>query len=130
MTNFISPFNRYRYVNQNYYTKKQPKNLLTYPTTNSLYGNNYQIADNRTNQKNNTTLKNLKEKSDSDFQNENTSQEEKGNNNNSFESKLLLEIHGIKLYTDDLLILLLIFFLYKENINDKLLLISLFSLLF
>lgn len=45
-------------------------------------------------------------------------------------AKPLLEFHGIKLYNDDLLILLLIYFLYKENINDKLLLIALFSLLF
>lgn len=42
----------------------------------------------------------------------------------------ILNILGIKLYSDDILILLLIFFLYKENINDKLLYIALFSLLF
>lgn len=44
--------------------------------------------------------------------------------------KPLLEFHGIKLFNDDLLILLLIYFLYKENINDKILFIVLFSLLF
>lgn len=44
--------------------------------------------------------------------------------------KPLFELYGIKLYSDDLLILLLIFFLYKENINDMLLFIALFSLLF
>lgn len=44
--------------------------------------------------------------------------------------KPLFEIYGIKLFSDDLLILALIFFLYKENINDTLLLIALFSLLF
>lgn len=42
----------------------------------------------------------------------------------------LLEFAGIKLYSDDILILALIYFLYKENIDDKLLLIALFSLLF
>ena len=42
----------------------------------------------------------------------------------------LLEFAGIKLYSDDVLILALIYFLYKENIDDKLLLIALFSLLF
>lgn len=42
----------------------------------------------------------------------------------------LFEFHGIQLYSDDLLILLLIFFLYKENINDILLFVALFSLLF
>lgn len=44
--------------------------------------------------------------------------------------KPLFEIHGIQLYNDDILILLLIFFLYKEHVNDMLLLIALFSLLF
>lgn len=44
--------------------------------------------------------------------------------------KPLFEFHGIQLYSDDLLILLLIFFLYKENINDILLFVALFSLLF
>ena len=44
--------------------------------------------------------------------------------------KPLFEILGIKLFSDDLLILALIYFLYKENINDTLLFIALFSLLF
>ena len=43
---------------------------------------------------------------------------------------IFLEFKGIKLKGDDLLILLLIYFLYKQNINDNLLLIALFSLLF
>lgn len=44
--------------------------------------------------------------------------------------KPIFTIYGINLYSDDLLILLLLFFLYKENINDTLLLLALFSLLF
>lgn len=47
-------------------------------------------------------------------------------NNNDF----IINIFGLQLYSDDILILLLIFFLYKENIDDKLLFIALFSLLF
>lgn len=47
-----------------------------------------------------------------------------------FTEKPIFEILGIKLYSDDLLILALIFFLYKENITDTLLLLALFSLLF
>lgn len=42
----------------------------------------------------------------------------------------LFEIFGIQLFNDDILILLLIFCLYKEDIDDKLLLLALFSLLF
>lgn len=50
--------------------------------------------------------------------------------NSDLKESPIFEILGIKLYSDDLLILALIFFLYKENINDKLLLLALFSLLF
>ncbi len=42
----------------------------------------------------------------------------------------IFEFNGIKLYNDDLLILLLIYFLYKEKVNDNLLYIALFALLF
>lgn len=42
----------------------------------------------------------------------------------------LFEFEGIKLFSDDLLILLLIFFLYKEEIDDLLLYVALFALLF
>lgn len=49
---------------------------------------------------------------------------------NDFAENPIFEILGIKLFSDDLLILVLIFFLYKENINDTLLLLALFSLLF
>lgn len=45
-------------------------------------------------------------------------------------SNPVIDILGIQLHSDDILILLLIFFLYKENIDDKLLFIALFSLLF
>lgn len=45
------------------------------------------------------------------------------------ENKPILEFHGIKLYSDDLLILILIYFLYKENIDDFMLYILLFTLL-
>lgn len=42
----------------------------------------------------------------------------------------ILEFHGIKLFSDDLLILLIIYFLYKQNINDPFLYVVLFALLF
>ncbi len=51
---------------------------------------------------------------------------DKGNSS----SKPIFEFYGIRLYNDDVLILLLIYFLYKENVNDMLLLVALFSLLF
>ena len=58
------------------------------------------------------------------------SKTDKKNSNNYFLDKPLIEFHGIQLYNDDLLILALIYFLYKEHITDNLLLLALFSLLF
>lgn len=43
--------------------------------------------------------------------------------------KPILEFHGIQIYQDDVLILMLLFFLYKENVNDGLLYIALLALL-
>lgn len=40
----------------------------------------------------------------------------------------LFEVFGIKLYYDDILILFLIYFLYKEGVNDLYLYIALFLL--
>lgn len=42
----------------------------------------------------------------------------------------MFEFNGFKLYEDDLLILSIIYFLYKEEVHDNLLLVALFSLLF
>lgn len=41
----------------------------------------------------------------------------------------IFEIMGIRLYLDDLIILGLLFFLYKENVQDELLFLSLILLL-
>lgn len=42
----------------------------------------------------------------------------------------IFEIFGIKLYLDDLIILGILFFLYQQNVNDQMLYIILFLLLF
>lgn len=42
----------------------------------------------------------------------------------------VFEILGIKLYLDDIIILCILFFLYKENVKDEMLYIILFLLLF
>lgn len=44
--------------------------------------------------------------------------------------KSIFEIFGIKLYLDDLIILGLLFFLYQQNVQDEMLYIILFLLLF
>lgn len=51
-------------------------------------------------------------------------------NENLIKNTPLFEFDSIKLYSDDILILALIYFLYTQKIDDKLLLIALFSLLF
>lgn len=51
-----------------------------------------------------------------------------GNFENDFENNYI-EIMGIKLYFDDILLICLIFFLYNENVKDTYLFISLILLL-
>lgn len=46
------------------------------------------------------------------------------------ENNPIFEIFGIKLYLDDLIIIGLLFFLYQEKVNDEMLYIILFLLLF
>ena len=51
-------------------------------------------------------------------------EKKEGNDNNP-----LFEIFGLKLYFDDILLLCLIFFLYKEGVNDEYLFLALIMLL-
>lgn len=52
--------------------------------------------------------------------NENINQHERNNNNNKPKTKSTdyLEILGIKLHFDDILLILLIYFLYTEGVKD------------
>lgn len=75
--------------------------------------NNY-IRDNKKDEKNITSIKNV---SDIKFLPTNNEQ-------------AIFEIFGIKLYMDDLIILALLLFLYQENVHDEVLYIILFLLLF
>lgn len=53
------------------------------------------------------------------------------NSKNNFDNEqAIFEILGIKLYLDDLIILGILFFLYKEGVKDEMLYIILFLLLF
>lgn len=45
-------------------------------------------------------------------------------------NQAIFEIFGIKLYLDDLIILGLLFFLYQQDVNDEILYVILFLLLF
>ena len=107
MNNFYNPFIRYRYPSPQYVS---PHNFTNY---NNIDNSKIQ------NKTENTSKSNITSETDSTIQ-----QNTRHNSN-----KPLIEFSGIKLYDDDLLILALIYFLYKENINDTLLFISLFALL-
>lgn len=50
-------------------------------------------------------------------------------NKNNNEDEVWLELFGIKLYFDDILILSLLFFLYKEDVKDEGLFLALILLL-
>ena len=50
--------------------------------------------------------------------------------NNNDSDKPIFELFGIKLYSDDLIILTVLFLLYEQNVKDEMLYIILFLLLF
>lgn len=59
----------------------------------------------------------------------NTKSTNENNSKNNFEQNYFLELFGIRLYLDDLLIITIIFFLYQEGIRDDELFITLILLL-
>lgn len=48
---------------------------------------------------------------------------------NAYIPKDFFELFGLKLYFDDILIICLLFFLYKENVHDEMLFLALILLL-
>ena len=54
---------------------------------------------------------------------------QKSSHHSKSDSEVLFELFGIKLYFDDVLILSLLFFLYKENVKDEGLFLALVLLL-
>ena len=67
---------------------------------------------------------NINKKDSDNSTNKVSNYDTRNSNNNEF-----IEIFGIKLFFDDILILCLLFFLYKQNVNDPLLFIALLLLL-
>ena len=156
MNNF--PFFRFPFYNYPYYYQSRQKNRFKSntesnsidDTTNSYESKNYRNNNNnyshrntyihsKTNEKNNYSqpMQNEDEKSIDDIYDK---QEKKSKynsfgpiflNTNGFSDKEqpLIEILGLKLYLDDLIILSLLFFLYKEDVKDDMLFILLILLL-
>lgn len=111
MNNFFSPIFGNKYIRPYYPIPRHLQNNY------SNYNSNFQNL-NKTFEKQNTI----------NFETDHTSNSKKIKE--PYCEKPIFEILGIQLYTDDLLILSLILFLYKEHINDMLLFIALISLLF
>lgn len=108
MNNIYNPFFRYRYPCYSYY----PCNM------------HQKTA--KKNHNNTTHIKNKEAEATAEpKQNQNICSD-----TTKFSNQALLEFYGIKLFSDDLLILLLIYFLYKQDTKDTLLYILLFTLLF
>ena len=116
-----------------------------YPSYNRYY-NNYKYCNsniNKTNDKNSDTDKELEESSVQarDNNNSNRSCSKISSKNNQFLpfsfnftgfsdcDKPILEIMGIKLFLDDIIILGILFLLYKEEVKDEMLFIALILLL-
>ena len=108
MTNYISPFFKYNYVPPYKHILK-PKSCYTNTNPPPIH----EVKKECTESKNNSS---------------DTKQDSKPNLVSL--SKPIFEFNGIKLYEDDLLILAVIYFLYKQDTHDNLLIIALLSLLF
>lgn len=139
---FRPPFNYYRYYNpNNYYHNRGQGNLYKPQNNNSNEKSIQNINAVNSNNLNSNTADNNSLNTSS----ENSSNEKRSFNNkpkfNSFGPILfnshsfsdieepVLEIFGLKLYLDDLIILALLYFLYEEDVKDDMLFISLILLL-
>lgn len=100
---------------------------------NPYYYNNYNYgnisSDNLYNSNNLSQKNNIKSKITSSDDNENNKTERNEKNNPDNSSEFIFEIFGIKLEFDDILLICLIFFLYKEEVHDTYLFIALILLL-
>lgn len=109
---FNFPFFGYPY-NHPYYRYYNRYNYNIKDTTNNIQTKNEEKKDSITNSKEISNTINSRNSS-----------------NSSNSEQAIFEIFGIKLYLDDLIILGVLFFLYQQNVNDEMLYIILFLLLF
>lgn len=102
------PQNIYNNVNR---SKKKSMSNYNYSNFNNLHKNN------------NLKKKYIQEKQ---YKNESNINSEK---HDSFEENTIFEFLGIKLHSDDIILICLIFFLYNEGVKDEFLFIALILLL-
>ena len=96
-----------------------------YPYTNNPHTNSYYDNNNENTNSNNS-------KYEESIDNLNSNDDEKNKTRNSkkiSDSSNFIELFGLKLYFDDILLICLIYFLYREEVRDNFLFISLILLL-
>ena len=141
--NFIPPFssynqygmtNNYRY--NNYNTSSPTQSQGTLPNVgkdNYMYNNSFNDSTfetrNMFSSKRDVGVDNHIEPTYQYSKNYVQNVEDSRNEENKSETREFFEIFGLKLYFDDILLICLIFLLYKEDVHDEMLFIALILLL-
>lgn len=116
---YHNPYYKY-YRNPNNYVNIQKNVDISEPIESSK--GNFVNSSNTINNK-------LLSENEKDY-NENVQRACNSLDNNNDSDKPIFELFGIKLYSDDLIILAVLFLLYEQNVKDEMLYIILFLLLF
>lgn len=104
--------------------------MFRFPFYGYPYNYPYYKYYNNQNANNNQNTQTKKEEEKNSITNSNKISNTINPKNNSDNEQAIFEILGIKLYLDDIIILGILFFLYKEEVKDEMLYIILFLLLF
>ncbi len=128
---FNFPYFGYPYHNPYYKYYRSPSDYV------NIQKNAYTSKLTETSEENSTTSQNsidnkaiYKEENFENDYKENVQRACNSLDNNNESDKPIFELFGIKLYSDDLIILAVLFLLYEQNVKDEMLYIILFLLLF
>ena len=128
---FNFPYFGYPYHNPYYKYYRSPNSYV------NIQRNAYTSQLTETSEENSTTSQNsidnkaiYKEENFENDYKENVQRACNSLDNNNESDKPIFELFGIKLYSDDLIILAVLFLLYEQNVKDEMLYIILFLLLF
>ena len=128
---FNFPYFGYPYHNPYYKYYRSPNSYV------NIQRNAYTSKLTETSEENSTTSQNsidnkaiYKEENFENDYKENVQRACNSLDNNNESDKPIFELFGIKLYSDDLIILAVLFLLYEQNVKDEMLYIILFLLLF
>lgn len=112
-------------INYPFYPQFPPRPYMFHPqSVNHKNQNNNMHTDKQNHKQTNNFSNNYYKK-----EKPSTFTETSSSDNNDDDDNTFFEIFGIKLHSDDILLICLIFFLYKEGVKDEYLFISLILLL-